>query len=215
MPSSVPLSLPGSETAALTLRTVMPPIEMASIVTGATSCRAVGGVDAVGEVGWAHVDAGALGILPGQRHDRGAGIDHHLDRAAVDLGGGHEMAEPVGAQLDAAVARRWRTAAAPRLGAELAVRRQRVWSGSWHAECPAANGAQLVEIDDRADHAAGHEQPAAERCRRHCRGSRTAPFEGSTRHERGAAPWTPRARLSPSRSESLPRTHMTSVALKN
>ena len=97
MPSSEVLRRPRSVTAAGTLRTVMSPIEMRSMVTGATRAMPFA-VETAREITVAQQNSGALGILVAERHHGRAGIDHDVDGAAVHIGLGIEM--PVAPRLD-------------------------------------------------------------------------------------------------------------------
>ncbi len=81
-----------------------------SSMTGATAAVPLAVADAAGEVGGLQVEAGALGVFVGQCNHRGAGVDHHVEGAAVDLGAGVVVAVGAGrgSSSRAAVARRAR-----------------------------------------------------------------------------------------------------------
>ena len=115
MPSRVVPSMPRSLTDAGTSRTVMSPMLTRSRVTGATRAMPLAVRTCCVKSRVAHVDAGAAGVLVGQGHLGGAGVDHHLDASAVDLGCDVVVAVGAGAQLDRP-ARRARAAGSERLG---------------------------------------------------------------------------------------------------
>ena len=67
--------------------------------------QAVGGADALGVVAVANIHARALRVIVGERDDRGARIDQHVDRPAIDLDACVVVSVRAGPDLDGAASR--------------------------------------------------------------------------------------------------------------
>ena len=104
MPRSVVCKAPSFKTQPWTLRTSTSPTAMRPMTTGATRATPLAVLDTAGEFAVERLDAGAPSVVIRQRDRTGAGVDHHVDGAAVDLRLGHVVTVAGGAQFDAAPA---------------------------------------------------------------------------------------------------------------
>ena len=102
MPSRFVRNCPGCAISAGTDRSVILPIESRSSVTGAARRAAIGGVDLNRIVEDFERQARRLGRFLGEHDRTRAGIEHHRDARAVDLGRDRETAAAAARNFDRA-----------------------------------------------------------------------------------------------------------------